>query len=108
MAIVDLRRRFGAPDQAPDGQTRIVLCEMRGETVGLTVDAVSEIFSVPAGGAAEQGGALGLLGHPASARIVTVGEQLVIVLDPDALLSDDESESLAEATARARQAERAA
>jgi|SRR3972149_2097086 len=42
--IVDLRKRFGLPEKAPDRNTRIIVVETTGKTVGLIVDGVSEVL----------------------------------------------------------------
>jgi len=47
--IIDLRKKFGMPEKAYDGHTRIIVVDVSGETVGLVVDSVSEVLRVPAG-----------------------------------------------------------
>ena len=42
--IIDLRKRFHMPERKHDRQTRIVVGEIEGQTVGLIVDAVSEVI----------------------------------------------------------------
>ena len=42
--IIDLRKRFHMPEREHDRQTRIVVGEIEGRTVGLIVDAVSEVI----------------------------------------------------------------
>ncbi len=45
--MVDLRTRFGL-ESVPEGkETRIVVVEIGGSTVGLIVDGVSEVLYVP-------------------------------------------------------------
>ncbi len=46
--IIDLRKRFNMPEREHDRQTRIVVGEIDGKTVGLVVDAVSEVIRLPA------------------------------------------------------------
>lgn len=42
--IIDLRRRFGLPPRGVDRRTKWVLVRAEGRTVGLVVDAVTEVF----------------------------------------------------------------
>lgn len=42
--IVDLRKRFGLPAKAHDKNTRIIVVDIEGRTVGLVVDGVSEVL----------------------------------------------------------------
>ena len=46
--IINLRKRFNMPEREHDRQTRIVVGEIEGRTVGLVVDAVSEVLRLPA------------------------------------------------------------
>ena len=45
--IIDLRKRFHMPEREHDKQTRIVVGEIEGRTVGLIADAVSEVIRLP-------------------------------------------------------------
>ena len=45
--IIDLRRRFGMQRKAQDKNTRIVVVELSGKTIGFVVDAVSEVLRIP-------------------------------------------------------------
>ncbi|WP_324716683.1 chemotaxis protein CheW [Carboxydochorda subterranea] len=46
--VMDLRRRFGLPWTQATRDTRIMVVEVAGRTLGLVVDAVSEVLRVPA------------------------------------------------------------
>jgi purine-binding chemotaxis protein CheW len=46
LPVVDLRKRFGLPVREASKDTRIVVVEVQGETVGMVVDAVLEVLSV--------------------------------------------------------------
>ena len=45
--IVDLRKRFNLEDKEHDKQTRIVVVDVDNRTIGLIVDAVSEVLRLP-------------------------------------------------------------
>ncbi len=45
--VIDLRRRFGLESALPNKETRIVVVEIQGQTVGTIVDGVSEVLQVP-------------------------------------------------------------
>lgn len=45
--VVNMRREFNLPDKDKDRQTRIVVVEIEGHTVGFVVDAVSEVLRIP-------------------------------------------------------------
>ena len=46
--VVDLRKRFGLEVSEATKETRIVIVEMGDQTVGMVVDGVSEVLTIPA------------------------------------------------------------
>lgn len=88
--ILDLRKRFGLEPGPPDSRTRILVVGLRGRPAGLVVDEAEGVEAVE-----EQD--LGL--DPAEAlgpdlryvsRVVKSGGDLLVVLDPDRLLTGEE------------------
>lgn len=47
LPVVDMRRRFGLSVSEQTKDTRIIVVEMDGVTVGMVVDAVHEVMRVP-------------------------------------------------------------
>ncbi|HOV98531.1 MAG TPA: chemotaxis protein CheW [Bacteroidota bacterium] len=45
--VVDLRKRFGLPPKEHDKNTRIIVIELSGKTVGFVVDSVKEVLRIP-------------------------------------------------------------
>ena len=46
--VLDLRKRFGLPKDGNTNETRIIVVDVDNRTVGLKVDAVSEVLRLPA------------------------------------------------------------
>lgn len=46
--VLDLRKRFGLPADEKTNETRIIVVDVDNRTVGLKVDAVSEVLRLPA------------------------------------------------------------
>lgn len=46
--VLDLRKRFGLPKGENTNETRIIVVDVDNRTVGLKVDAVSEVLRLPA------------------------------------------------------------
>lgn len=93
--ILDLRKRFGFPPGGEEDDRRIVVVEMDDKTLGVIVDAVTEVLLVDESAV-----------EPPSPYIVTVDsqyivgvarldEQLIIVLDLNQVLSMGERDELA-------------
>lgn len=47
ISVVDLRKRFGETDVEPNKRNRIVVVELENRTVGLIVNAASEVLKIP-------------------------------------------------------------
>ncbi len=45
--VLDLRKRFGLPVKENDKETRIIVVEISGKTIGLIVDSVDEVLRLP-------------------------------------------------------------
>lgn len=45
--VVDLRAKFGMESRARDKNSRIVVCDVGGEIIGMVVDGVSEVLRIP-------------------------------------------------------------
>ena len=85
--VVDLRLRFGLASAETSAETRIVVVDSRDQTVGLVVDAVSEVISV-SGSAIEPVGNLAAAALSTDLRgIVNLSEKLIILIDLESLLS---------------------
>jgi purine-binding chemotaxis protein CheW len=95
--VVDLRKRFGVAVGEQTKDSRIVVVDIRGEDIGLMVDAVTEVMRLT-GDAIE----------PASDLITTedsyyisgiakLGDELLILLDLDKVLSKEDRRALLQA-----------
>lgn len=92
--VLDLRKRFGLGEGDDTSARRIIVVEMEERTIGMVVDAVSEVLRIDE-----------TLIDPPSPYIVSVNslyiegiakldEELVILLHLDKVLSDGEKERL--------------
>jgi purine-binding chemotaxis protein CheW len=92
--VIDLRERFAMPAGGEGDDKRIIVVEMAGQTVGCTVDEVSEVLTIAAAGvepapavttSAESAYLLGVARHEG---------RLVVLLDLDRLLDEGEQSAL--------------
>lgn len=100
--VVDLRRRFHLPtSQESDGDTIIVVVDLPGQTVGLTVDQVTEVLSL-APSAWEPPPPL--FNGPARnfvSGVANLNSRLVILLDLSRVLNPEEVAEIGELAASA-------
>jgi purine-binding chemotaxis protein CheW len=88
--IVDLRLRFGLPEQPPTDETRIMVVNVRGKTVGIIVDAVNEVLRISRDQIAPPPTTVAGAGREYLTGLVRLNKGLLILLDIDKLLHEDE------------------
>jgi len=92
--VVDLRKRFDMPSRSSTASTRLLILRISGQSVGLVVDDVTEVITVPVKDiksppAVSDGMAVDyLLG------VCLSGDVLVMMLDIDKLLTINEVKAL--------------
>lgn len=86
--IVDLRLRFGMPEEAATDETRIMVMNVGGKTTGIIVDAVSEVLRISTEQLAPPPPTVSGLGRDYLTGLAKLEKRLLILLDVDRLLSD--------------------
>ncbi len=97
--IVDLRLRFGLEPQAATDETRIMVINVRGKTIGIIVDAVSEVLRISHDQIAPPPPTIAGLGREYLTGLVKLDSRLLILLDIDKILAEEHSAALESATA---------
>lgn len=93
--IVDLRLRFGLPPQDTTDETRIMVVNVRGKTIGIIVDAVSEVLRISKDQIAPPPPTVAGLGREYLTGLVKLDKRLLILLDIERIL-DEQGESMGE------------
>lgn len=94
LPVMDLRKRFGIETTPPTKDTRIVVIEMGGLTVGIIVDAVSEVVRVPEECIEPLSPLVSTVDSAFMRGIAKMEDQLVILLDLSQVLSAAERQDL--------------
>jgi purine-binding chemotaxis protein CheW len=89
--VIDLRTRFGLPTQEPTDETRIMVVNMAGKTIGIIVDAVSEVLRVSRDQIAPPPPTITGLGRNYLTGLVNLENRLLILLNLDKMLGEEES-----------------
>ena len=87
--IVDLRTRFGLAEQDATDETRIMVVNVAGKTIGIIVDAVSEVLRVTPDQIAPPPQTVAGLGKDYLTGLVKLENRLLIMLDIDRILGDE-------------------
>lgn len=97
VTVIDTRRRFGLPMHEVSDSTRIVILEVNNQVIGIMVDSVAEVVNL-AMSEIETTPNLGNEDHASSKYIQGVhsrGEEILILVDVNKLLSESELEDVA-------------
>jgi purine-binding chemotaxis protein CheW len=97
--IVDLRLRFGMPQEEPTDETRIMVVNVAGKTIGIIVDAVNEVLRISRDQIAPPPPTVAGLGHEYLTGLAKLDKRLLILLDIDKILGAEEAELAEAATA---------
>lgn len=90
--IVDLRLRFGLMPQEPTEETRIMVVNVRGKTIGIIVDAVSEVLRINKDQIAPPPPTVAGLGRKYLTGLVKLDKRLLILLDIERILGDEDAD----------------
>ena len=88
--ILNLRRRFGMPDQPAVDATRIVVMNLNGRTVGVVVDGVNEVLRLSEDEVSPTPQSLSGAGKDYVTGLARRGDRLLILLDMARLLGSGE------------------
>jgi purine-binding chemotaxis protein CheW len=98
--IIDLRKKFGMPEEAYTHFTVIVVVQVLGKTLGFVVDAVSDVLTVAADAIQPTPDLHGQLDTRFLNGLAQAGEKLVILLDIDKVLTTTETTLAVEAASQ--------
>ncbi len=94
LPVVDMRKRFGLAAQEETKDTRIIVVEMDGLTVGMIVDSVNEVLRVPVDDIEPPSPMVTTVDSAFVIGIAKVTERLIILLDLRKVLSVQEQKAL--------------
>lgn len=92
--VVDLRRRLGVEAAVPNAQTRLLLVSFEDEWCAVVVDEVLDVRPLEAADVASPPALVSALGGALVRGTVRRGDQLVLVLEVQALFSAAERSAL--------------
>ncbi len=97
LPVIDLRKRFGLEAQAASRESRIAVVGMGRLEVGMVVDGVSEVLTVPEGAVEPVPAITTTVDSAFITGIAKIDDRLVILLDLGRILSLQEQEELLQA-----------
>jgi purine-binding chemotaxis protein CheW len=92
--VVDLRLRFNMPEQVPTEETRIMIVNVSGKTIGLIVDAVNEVLRIAQENIAPPPPTVAGMGKEYLTGLAKLDKRLLILLDLDCILTDSTAQKI--------------
>lgn len=86
--IVDLRLRFAMGEEVPTDETRIMVVNLEGKTIGIIVDAVSEVLRISKEQIAPPPPTVSCVGRDYLTGLAKLDKRLLILLDVDRILGE--------------------
>jgi len=88
--VINLRTKFGLENRENDAQSRIMIMDVQGITMGLVVDAVSEVLRVPSNIIEPTPPMASNISTEYLKGIAKLEDRLIILLDMDMLVGKQE------------------
>lgn len=99
--VINLRKLFGLPPKAVDGETRTIVVNVGQRTMGCTVDMVSHVMRIPEENIQPAPDTVTADGAGYISGFARQGGRLTILLDIDELLDPAKLDMVSQAAARA-------
>lgn len=96
--VVSLRKKFFLEERENDVQSRIMIMDIQGITMGLIVDAVSEVLRVPASIVEQAPPMTSNISTEFIRGIAKLEDRLIILLDMERLIGKPEETALIESS----------
>ena len=92
--VIDMRKRFNMDATVHDSHTRIQVMDLQGQVVGFVVDAVCEVLRIEESTVEPPPAVVAGVGSEYMRGVGKLADRLLILLDPDKLLSQQDMEQL--------------
>jgi purine-binding chemotaxis protein CheW len=92
--LMDVRLRFSKPPREYDDRTCVIVIDFKGVSIGLIVDSVSEVITIPEEDISPLPGLNSGLGNRYVKNIGKIGSDVVLIIDCEKFLSADELEDI--------------
>jgi purine-binding chemotaxis protein CheW len=96
--VVSLRKFFGLPEEEDRSKQKIMIMDIQGTTIGLIVDAVSEVLRISTNIVEPPPSMTSSVSSEFISGIAKLEDRLIILLDMDRLIGKEESANIVEAT----------
>lgn len=96
--LIDVRIRFKKEAREYDDRTCIIVIDLNGISMGLIVDSVSEVITIPVENIEELAEINAGQNNKYITKVGKIGETVILLLDSEKLISDDDMALISEAS----------
>ena len=96
--VISLRKRFNFAEKDSDEQSRIIIMDIQGITIGIIVDSVSEVLRIPSNTVDPAPNVATEMDTAFIKGIAKLEDRLIILIDMDMRIEKSEGHSMIEAT----------
>lgn len=89
--VIDLRSLFGLPESETSDESRIMVLQAGGRTIGIVVDSVSEVLRIKKDNIAPPPPTVAQLGQEYLTGLVKLDKRLLILLDVEKIFAEQEA-----------------
>ena len=90
--VIDMRKKFNLPEKEYDSFTVILIVEVKERLIGMIVDAVSDVVSIPVSDIQTNINYSGKVEKSSMEGVGRIGESLIILLDVETFLYTENSQ----------------
>jgi purine-binding chemotaxis protein CheW len=92
--LIDLRLKFGLSERAYNRLTVVMICEIKGNLIGIIVDSVSDVINITDRDIQDTPHFTSSISMDCIDGIVRIGEKIVVIIDVDRIFTDEELKNL--------------
>jgi len=88
--VIDLREKFGLPQEDYTDKTRVIVVELDGKSIGMVVDSVSTVINIAQNDIEPPPSLVGGLSAEFLKGVGKIGEELIILINIEKVLTAEE------------------
>jgi len=100
--IVDLRKRFGLPEKDNDEHTRIIVVNVASRTIGMVVDAVTEVLRIGTDQIEPPPSSISGIDQDYVCGLIKLEDRLLILLNIEKIVPSEKEADLAQSASASR------
>ncbi len=94
--LLDMRKRFDIPIERPEAETRVIIASVDRQVVGMVVDEVTEVITIPQSEVQPQPQMIAGIQSEFLTGVCRYQDQILLIINLNAILSSEEKVKLSD------------